>query len=818
MNKYLLLIIFYFTCEITKGQITFDPTDKNNYFTITYNNQTIPESVKEIITKTTLQLSKYIKSSIPINVTVDWIAQNANIQASCSPNGMISKFKNCPKQNTLFPISLAEKIADIELNNSTDADIIMLINKNMNWYYGIDGKPDSNKVDLYTILLHELCHGLGFKSNFIAENNKGYLDGINQPFIYDLYLVDSIKEHLTDTKKYPNNSLSLYNALTSDSIYFSGTFVHIKNLNNNARIYAPKIYNPGSSISHLDYNTYPQNNENSLLNYTKKYGESIHNLGPICEGILADLGWNDFLISVNQLKDNENSNYKPEILVYLDSIFNPNSLELHYSFDNFANEIVLPFIKTDTANYYKSIIPSYIFEHNVGYYITVKDSNNTVTAGIPNNYPTNFYSLRIGIDTIKPIINHTALSEISEDLDTLYLSAIVTDNIGIDSVWVDYLINPKSLQDLKDTSKYNKIKLLRHQKSNYYTGKVTLKNKIQEGNSFLYQIVAIDSSKNRNITYTSGNDSYNFYEYQVGPRSLPFISLDENFEDTIVSKDRFNISSFENKPDFTISKPTGFSNYALHSKHPYPTAEYTGKTIDLIATLKNPVTIRSQEAYLEFDEIALLELSEQGTVYGDYEFWDYCIIEGSKDKINWYAFEQSGYKTELYPDWLSTFYSKTSTDNNGKISSTADCAENLYHHHKVNLLGNKYLRKGDTVYIRFRLFSDAFQNAWGWAIDNLKIQTTPVNEEIIKNSENVKVFPTISSNYFTIISKKESNIKTIEAVSILGERTLCSMEKESDNMYKLSINTIPGMYFLTVKFCDGSITELKVIIKAISKE
>jgi hypothetical protein len=818
MNKCLLLIIFYFTCEITNGQITFDPNDINNYFTITYNNQTTPVSVKEIITKTTLQLSKYIKSTIPINIKVDWIAQNPNIQASCSSNGMISKFKNSPKQNTLFPISLAEKIAGIELNNSTDADIIMLINKNMNWYYGVDGKPNTNEVDLYTILLHELCHGLGLQSNFIAENNKGYLNGINQPFIYDLYLIDSIKEKLTNIQKYPNNSLSLYKALTSDSIYFSGTFVHIMNSNKDARIYAPKAYNSGSSISHLDYNTYPQNNVNSLLNYTKKYGESIHNLGPICEGILADLGWNDFLISVNQIKDKENNNYKPEILVYIDSIFNPNSLELHYSFDNFANEIVLPFVKTDTTNYYKSIIPSYTFEHTVGYYITVKDTNNTITAGIPNNYPINFYSFRIGIDTIKPNINYTAISEISEDLDTLNITAIVTDNVGIDSVWVNYLINPTSIKDIKDSSKYHKIKLLQNQKSNYYTGKVILKNKIKEGDYFLYQIVAIDSSKNRNISYTSGNDSYNFYEYRVGPRSLPFVSLDENFEDTIVSKDRFNISNFNNKPDFTISKPSGFSTFALHTKHPYPTAEYTGKTIDLTATLKNPVTIRNQEAYLEFDEIALLELSEEGTVFGDYEFWDYCIIEGSKDKINWYAFEQKGYKTESYPDWLSTFYSKTSIDINGKISSTADGAENLYHHHKVNLLGNKYLRKGDTTYIRFRLFSDAFQNAWGWAIDNLKIQTTAVNEEIIKNSDIVKVYPTISSNYFTIFSEKDSRINSIEAISILGEAISCSIEEESNNNYKLSINGISGMYFLSIKFNDGSITVSKVIVKAISKE
>ncbi len=41
---------------------------------------------------------------------------------------------------------------------------------------------------------------------------------------------------------------------------------------------------------------------------------------------------------------------------------------------------------------------------------------------------------------------------------------------------------------------------------------------------------------------------------------------------------------------------------------------------------------------MSFDEIVLVEPGETGTSYGDEEFWDYIVIEGSKDDVNtWLA-------------------------------------------------------------------------------------------------------------------------------------------------------------------------------------
>jgi hypothetical protein len=44
----------------------------------------------------------------------------------------------------------------------------------------------------------------------------------------------------------------------------------------------------------------------------------------------------------------------------------------------------------------------------------------------------------------------------------------------------------------------------------------------------------------------------------------------------------------------------------------------------------------------------------------------------------------------------------------------------MYRHHEVNLL-NRFAA-GQTILVRFRLYSDASVNKWGWAVDNLEIQ------------------------------------------------------------------------------------------------
>jgi hypothetical protein len=151
---------------------------------------------------------------------------------------------------------------------------------------------------------------------------------------------------------------------------------------------------------------------------------------------------------------------------------------------------------------------------------------------------------------------------------------------------------------------------------------------------------------------------------------------------------------------FRIGTESGFTGSAIHSPHPYSDG-YT-----LVHLLTVPIRVVRNNAFIEFDEIALVEPGDPGTVFGDSNFWDYVIVEGSQDGLTWTPIAP-GYDAREYPEWEAIFY-----------GPSPDSA--LLRHRTLNL--RDVFAANDTVLIRFRLFADSSVNGWGWIIDNLEIQ------------------------------------------------------------------------------------------------
>ncbi|NQW28744.1 MAG: T9SS type A sorting domain-containing protein [Flammeovirgaceae bacterium] len=156
---------------------------------------------------------------------------------------------------------------------------------------------------------------------------------------------------------------------------------------------------------------------------------------------------------------------------------------------------------------------------------------------------------------------------------------------------------------------------------------------------------------------------------------------------------------------FSSAYKSGFPDIALHSDHDYPLST------ELVTVLKTPIIIGSTNATITFKEVAIVETGETGTVYGDAEFWDYVIVEGSSDGINWIPF-LAGYDANAYPEWAQ-FY-------NTQKDGTSD----LYKDRTIDML--ETFEPADIVLIRFRLYSDPGVSAWGWVIDDLYIQDVPL--------------------------------------------------------------------------------------------
>ncbi len=152
---------------------------------------------------------------------------------------------------------------------------------------------------------------------------------------------------------------------------------------------------------------------------------------------------------------------------------------------------------------------------------------------------------------------------------------------------------------------------------------------------------------------------------------------------------------------FTIGGYAGFSGGALHFPHDYAdNATYT-------AMLAVPIVVAQSNAYVSFDEVVLVEPGEPGSVFGDGDFWDYVILEGSKDGVAWVPIAP-GYDCRRDAAWETAWYAGTPG------SST------LLRSHVFDLHDAFVVR--DTVLLRLRFYADGAVNGWGWVVDNLSIQ------------------------------------------------------------------------------------------------
>jgi len=146
-----------------------------------------------------------LTSTPPITVRATWepltCTPTTAALGSAGATNVWRDFAGAPFTSTWFTSALANKLFGSDLQPGT-AEIRARFNVNLgntgcldgiHWYYGLDNNH-GNDVDLVTVLLHELSHGLGFQtftdSDTGAEFDAG--DGAGPlPTIYDRFLFDN---------------------------------------------------------------------------------------------------------------------------------------------------------------------------------------------------------------------------------------------------------------------------------------------------------------------------------------------------------------------------------------------------------------------------------------------------------------------------------------------------------------------------------------------------------------------------------------------------------------------------------------------------
>jgi hypothetical protein len=236
-----------------------------------------------------------IVSSQVIHVTANWTPLGQGVLGSAGPNAFYLA------NGIVYPVALYEARCSCE--SGTSVEITANFNSSFSgWYLETDGNAPGTKYDFFTVVLHEIGHGLGFMSSFGVARIQGVDQGIwgftagNNPTVYGLqfdfaeWSAATGGNKLTNTSVYPNPSPALKTELTDNNVYFGGPNAVAVN-GGRVRLYSPSTWNGGSSNSHLDDSTFPAGTENALMTHQLANGEVIHDPGPLTLAILRDIGW-----------------------------------------------------------------------------------------------------------------------------------------------------------------------------------------------------------------------------------------------------------------------------------------------------------------------------------------------------------------------------------------------------------------------------------------------------------------------------------------------------------------------------------------------
>ena len=773
------------------SNINLKSSEKKSEIIVDYS--LFPQKAKDAFEYAVSIWESIIESDIPIYIHASWRSLDKNVLGSAGPADYFTNFKNIPHSNRFYPVAVVEKITKSEISDSLSPDIVATFNKDVNWYYGTDGQTPDLQYDFVTVVLHEITHGLGFTGFFSINNNKQgvyIFNEIGDAAAFDLLAVRKNNNQLVDTTIYKMPSILLGKVMVSNGLYANSPVAISVNNNQKPRLYAPSDFDEGSSIYHLNDLTYPSGNVNSLMTHAIGKGEAVHTPGPLTEGIMDDIGWRNMYLDFEKPKDIET--VKPisfKMSIESDYLIDTTSLFIFYSYDNFENhKDSLPLIIENTSKLFTAELLPTIETGTIHYYLISKDTIGREFK-LPTEAPKTLYTLTIGPDSEPPVINHSPIQYYLLATDNLTLTTNADDNLGIDTVFVDYEINGEPQQSFGLTLDSFTL----------YSGSFNFDlNILNDGDEITYSITAKDSAVAQNTTTVPDNGKFSFKVEKI------FDPVGGYINDFNTSTGDFIFS------DFDIYTDTSFTNPALHSPHPYPSPGVNNKTFNFSAILKQPIII-FEAGTITFDEIVLVEPGESQSVFGDGDFWDYVIVEGSKDYGKSWKQLSDGYDSKANVTWKLN-YNKEIIDN---VSQAVGVPE-WFVNNEINLSGNENFAEGDTILIRFRLFSDPFANGWGWAIDNLRIQF-PVSSPVATLSPgNIMIYPNPFNDVVNISLQANKNIDEIkiDVFNMFGQKIHSTQNKNvfGEISYKIDLgNYADGMYLISVKENRKQVFSRKII-------
>lgn len=189
---------------------------------------------------------------------------------------------------TAVPSSLAWQIQG-RRNPESEVDIDVVVNPDISWEYATSGIAARDKVSFVYTLIHEIAHGLGFVDSFDSETGIILNDPI--PFSYDRFV-----NRGSDTRRLvlERPDFEAKDDLISGDLFLNGpAAVNASQLSVRPlpmiKLYAPNPYEAGSSISHVDQETYADLRTGVMT--PRDFGGGTDKIDTLTLAIMKDLGY-----------------------------------------------------------------------------------------------------------------------------------------------------------------------------------------------------------------------------------------------------------------------------------------------------------------------------------------------------------------------------------------------------------------------------------------------------------------------------------------------------------------------------------------------
>jgi hypothetical protein len=233
-----------------------------------------------------------LSSPVSIEILACWTpAPNCGGAACGDTTAYLRNFPGAPMVDTYYPISLANALAGQDLDPA-QPDMSISFDSDVDWSFETT-TPSPTGLDFVSVGLHEMGHGLGFVGHmyesysvgFCGDGPYGYLYPC--PTAYDRFAIDS--QDIALLSYLSPDPRELGARLESDA-NFGGANARAANSGLASKLYTPATWIQGSSLSHLDPDALP-GDENWLMTPAYTTGAALRHPGPLTLAIFQDLGW-----------------------------------------------------------------------------------------------------------------------------------------------------------------------------------------------------------------------------------------------------------------------------------------------------------------------------------------------------------------------------------------------------------------------------------------------------------------------------------------------------------------------------------------------